>query len=406
MEKKHVLVVGAISLPHQHLIELNCRISWFWTKSDRKAPSKEDNDRCDNILIHHPDTSTDTLVEFAKVMHAADPFDAVVAFHDDGQKVALAITDALGMDYFISKQALENTSNKPLMRQILQQHQLNSVPFKIASQFSDIQQFFAQHPSVNKIITKPEDGTGSEGVASVTRDDIQNHSADSFSWLQYPLLLEAFVEGREFSVEGVSLNNQHHIIAITEKFKHPGSYMESGHLVPARLSDDEQEAIISYCRDALNALEVDHCLTHSEIILGEQGPVLIETHTRGGGDHIWDLVTTHTGVDLIALSARLHLGLPVSDELLTPVVNQDKHAAVRFMIQQPSTAPIKAIDGLETAKAIEDIENIFVTFNCGEYLPEVKHSFDRAVAVLATATTADAALAAADKALNTVTFQF
>ena len=48
--------------------------------------------------------------------------------------------------------------------------------------------------------------------------------------------------------------------------------------------------------------------THTEIVLTESGPRLIETHLRFGGDSIWDLVTDATGVDLVKNQWRQMIG--------------------------------------------------------------------------------------------------
>ena len=55
----------------------------------------------------------------------------------------------------------------------------------------------------------------------------------------------------------------------------------------------------------LEALGVDRGLLHTEVILDDAGAAhVVETHLRGGGDMILDLVRSSTGLDLTELYVR------------------------------------------------------------------------------------------------------
>jgi hypothetical protein len=118
------------------------------------------------------------------------------------------------------------------------------------------------------------------------------------------VLAERFHEGPQYSVEAFSQAAEHAVVAITRKYSDRESMVELGHVLPAPLNDDTQATIRDYVVRMLDALGVEFGPTNTEIVLAADGPRIIETHLRVGGDDIFDLVKDATGVDLVDLQVR------------------------------------------------------------------------------------------------------
>jgi len=405
MVKKHALVIGAISVPHANLIRHGYEITWLLEKNARRHITPAESGRCKNIYNYDPGNGAEFICRLSELINAQHKVDVVMAFHDDAQILASRIAAQLQLPFKLSESAVENTRNKVVMRQILENNRISSVPFMLAATTDELLNFVQSTSGYSKFIAKPIAGTGSEGIVEIDTKAMDIYVLhDLLANLQYPVIAEVFVEGREFSIEAVTYEGQHHIIAITEKFKHPGTYMESGHLVPARIDSSEDKLMRDYVAICLSSLGVNFGLSHSEVILADTGPVLIETHTRGGGDRIADLVKIHTGVDLFEISTRLGLGYALKSADIQPLEN-GPHACIRFLVQDQGAAEIMAIHGVEAARALCGLVDVSVSLSVGDPLPEVRHSFDRAAFAIASAATAEVALDTAQRAIDAISFE-
>ncbi len=162
------------------------------------------------------------------------------------------------------------------------------------------------------LIVKPTDRSGSRGVTiSQNHDDlllnIQRAIDESF---EKKAIVETFIEGSEYSVESISQNGIHTILAITEKITSgPPYFVELEHHQPAGLDEDLKFQIYYTVKKGLNALEIKNGAAHSEIKINDKGIFLIEIGARMGGDFIGShLVPLSTGYDYLKNIIQVSLG--------------------------------------------------------------------------------------------------
>ncbi len=395
---KHILVIGGIRESHDQLLRAECKITWFVQKDSMMA--NDQNRSYLQMLVFAADTAVDMLIGIARAIHEITPFDGICAFHDAQQITALAIAKVLDLRFDYQLQTLENTRNKYAMRKVLSQAGLCSVSASIVDNDDQVVAFLATNPEPQRFIAKPIDGTGSLGVSSLSRQQLNDIAANR---LRYPCLLEVFVTGKEYSIEAFSEQDRHHVIAITEKFKDERTFIESGHLVPARLAPEMAVKITKYVQDCLTALGISCGPTHSEIIVNSDEIFFIETHTRVGGDQIPLLVEMATGINLYQLSAWQVLDIAFEADCFTQV-DTTRYASIQFMLQSAKDQPISVVRGIALATQMAEVEQVNVRYKVGDLLPPVKHSFDRAASVIAVSETGDKAINAATSALDNITF--
>jgi len=148
------------------------------------------------------------------------------------------------------------------------------------------------------LIVKPADRSGSRGITLVNNEAelekaIKRALEES---LKKSIIIEKFVVGKEYSVEMLSWQGNHHFIQITEKeTTGPPFFVEKSQHQPAPLSEDVKQNIIDLVTKSLDALKVTYGASHSEIIITSKGNIYItEIGARMGGDYI--------GSDLVFLS--------------------------------------------------------------------------------------------------------
>lgn len=208
------------------------------------------------------------------------------------------------------------------------------------------------------IIVKPADRSGSRGITKVHEADelseaVARAAAESFNG---NVLVEEFARGREFSVEYISWEGKHSFLAITEKFTNGSPhYIETGHLQPARISDDLAAAVCEVVEHALDSLGVEYGASHSEVKVDDAGNIkIIEIGSRMGGDCIGShLVQLSTGYDFVGAVIDVALGVEpprLGPSQPTRAGRCERAAAVRFVFEPED---VRAIEALEQDGRVE-----------------------------------------------------
>ena len=125
------------------------------------------------------------------------------------------------------------------------------------------------------LIIKPADAFSSRGVIKVNNFKelkLNEKFTRSFS-SDGSLILEEFIDGKEYSVESLTFDGKTHIIQYTEKIITEYPYtVEMGHIQPADLSKNEKLKIDRIVVNAIKALKLDNCATHTELMMTKSGP--------------------------------------------------------------------------------------------------------------------------------------
>ena len=99
------------------------------------------------------------------------------------------------------------------------------------------------------------------------------------------MIAEAVLSGSEFSVEAMSVDGRHEILAITGKLTTgEPEFVELGHWQPAELRSDQRDAVVNRTVEILDAIGHRTGPSHTEVMVDGPNIGLIETHTRFGGD--------------------------------------------------------------------------------------------------------------------------
>ena len=210
-------------------------------------------------------------------------------------------------------------------------------------------------------------------------------------------MVERCISGTEVSVEGMTVNGKTHILAITDKMvTEPPYFVELGHSETALLEDAEKVRIEDVARAAIEAVGIVNGPSHTEIMITDSGPMVIEIAARLGGDYITSrLVPLSTGFDMVGASVELALGMPVD----FPPPKQDG-SAVRFIVSDTGV-----ISDIKIDSAIYDLpgfEELELYKKSGDAISEPHSSNDRVGHVIRTGPDALSARETAEKALSMI----
>lgn len=229
-------------------------------------------------------------------------------------------------------------------------------------------------------IMKPADNSGSRGVVLVKNAD-ELAAAYSYSYEHShggAVLVEEYLEGNEVSVEVIINKGKAHILEVTDKLTTGNPYfVEMGHSQPSKFVGADLKAIHLLAEKAVAAVGIKDGPAHVEIMVTQNGPVMIELGARMGGDCITThLVPLSTGIDMIKATIDISLGN-------VPDLEQKQHygSAIRYFNVPCGT--IQSINGVEEAVKLEGIKEIFITKQIGEKSTRIRSSVDRVGMVIA-----------------------
>lgn len=117
------------------------------------------------------------------------------------------------------------------------------------------------------------------------------------------------------SVEGATVDGRHRLLAVTDRFPVEPPVLETGMSFPTCLDRQQELSVQAVTERALDAVGLDQGLSHTEVMLTADGPVVIEVNARVGGALPY-LFPLAGGPDLFAVGALASMGvLPQEVEL-------------------------------------------------------------------------------------------
>lgn len=287
----------------------------------------------------------DTILEECKKIRP----DAVVTIASDLANITVQyLAKNLGLPCN-SDECIEISTNKFLMRCAFKEAGVGTPYFATVASANELETDKFTFP----VIVKPTDRSGSRGITKVLdksqlEDAIKASVEQSF---EKKAIVEEYIDGPEYSCECISFKGQHTMLAITKKFTTGAPhFIETGHMEPAKLSDDMIDQVRCEIFKGLNALKIKFGASHSEFRITPEGKVrIIEIGSRMGGDCIGsDLVRLSTGYDFVKMVIETASG---QEPDLTPV-KEPEYAAIRFVFGK------KDVDILEKIKR-EAPESLF-----------------------------------------------
>jgi biotin carboxylase len=405
---EHVLVVGSgRDLPARvrravpgTKTSVICRLEFV-------AKLRELTEHARVIAVRH-DAPDEEWVALARAAHELHPFTRIATFGESDQDRCAVIGEALGIATH-SPRTVELVHDKHAMRVRLRETGIDSTASAVVADLDTLSTFVGEHGF--PCVVKPVAGSGSEGVALV-RQESQLASAFERAGGRFEglpdagVLVEQFHEGPQFSVEAFSERGDHQVVAITRKFSDPTTFVELGHVAPADITSQQHKEVEYYVERVLDALGVEFGATHTEIVLGEAGPRVIETHIRMGGDEIPALALDATGVDLAECVVRQLVGERVLADIRAGLDEElPAQCSAIWFVAAPVAGVLADVSGLDEAGNTEGVTEVKLLVDPGSTIGPLESSDSRVAYVRAVGKTADLAVNSARKATSHLEFQ-
>ena len=343
-----------------------------------------------------------STIDIPAVVKAAEKHkvDGVMTLASDmPMRSVAAVSKELGLVGIDDDTALKAT-NKAEMRKALFEC---GVPIPQFFKVSNIEEYMAAVEKLDGIfIVKPADNSGSRGIYKVEdvtdRETVKNAYYYSREYSRNgDVVVEEFMSGPEVSVETLTVDGTCHIIQITDKLTLGAPhFVEMGHSQPTKLDNETADKISEITKAANRAVGITSGPSHTEIIVTEEGPKIVELGARLGGDCITThLVPLSTGIDMVECCIRIALGEKPDIER-----KWNRGSAIRYFNQRSGV--VKSIKGIEEAKNIDGVKQISIVHGVGEKVSEITESGSRIGFVIAGKNTAEEAISVCKEALSSI----
>ena len=232
--------------------------------------------------------------------------DAIVTAATDKPLVMMArVAEKYGFPFYSVETAQWSTDKFQMKQRFIE----GGVPYakgRLVKSVSEVEGF--EYP----VIIKPRDNSGSRGVKLCrSKDELKASMSEAFEVSKLDtVLVEEFIEGSEYSIEGLHYDCKSEVIQFTEKKTTEYPYnVELGHKQPANLTDEQKDAIRDIVAKIGKAMKYENCPSHTELKINERGIFVIETSPRLGGDYITStLVPLSTGINMEDQLLHIALG--------------------------------------------------------------------------------------------------
>jgi carbamoylphosphate synthase large subunit len=219
--------------------------------------------------------------------------------------------------------------NKYDMQEALRAAGLKAIAQHIARDAAGAAAWAAQH-GIWPVVVKPVDSAGADGVRFCeTPEEVLEASnailgrPNRLGLDNSSVLVQERLTGQQYFINGVSISGHH---VITEIWQDDKILVEGAGLICEKetlldAAGPVQDILTDYLRKALDVLGVQEGPSHSELMLTDKGPVLIETAARMQGTILHEAVVAAIGESHVTLTAeryadpeafRRRVGLPYS----------------------------------------------------------------------------------------------
>jgi len=255
------------------------------------------------------------------------------------------------------------------------------------------------------LVCKPIDGYASRGVCKCdNKADLEKFITEARAFSSDgSVILEEFMEGKEFNAEGVCFQGRPYVYALVEKISDPFPYtVEMGHIIPPAISEEDKAQLGNLASKAARALGLENGAFNIELKLEKGEARIVEVNGRLAGDFIIShLLKPSTGLDMEEAVVDIALGREPVFEHNKP----DNCGIVRFF-NLPAGKRIIKVPDLEATIRQRNLIWAKSFYAVGDLVPAVTHMGQRSGFVILMAPNREAMFRATDDAIREIVAGF
>lgn len=293
--------------------------------------------------------------------------DAVLAVDDSGVELAALLAERLGLPGN-SARAVRRVRDKLAFRRLLREQNFLCPAFHHLPSGAEPGKLILEVKF--PVVVKARRLSGSRGVIRADDAESLNRAVNWVRTIQsradrdaeeLGLVIEEFIPGREYALEGLLERGELITLALFDK-PDPldGPYFEETlYVTPSRLPEALQDRIREEVARACRAAELTTGPVHAEVRVNDRGVWILEVAARSIGG-LCGRVLTHTlGMSLEELNLRHAVAEPLA-------VAGESGAAGVMMIPIPRRGIYRGLEGLDAARSVPGITEVAIAVEPGQ----------------------------------------
>jgi biotin carboxylase len=265
----------------------------------------------------------DDIVAAARAWHAEEHFDGVITFSESAVITVAAVAEALGLPG-VGVAAARCSRNKYLMRQAYERAGAAIPRYRFVPEMDDA--LAAAEEFGYPVILKPTMGAGSHFVFKVDDAEqmverfeqaskgIQNmfwvvSEADGIDLGPQGLLVESFLDGREYLIEAVAWDDEVYLGSVVDRITvEGGTFDDDVHSAPTSLGPEDLAKVHAVVKAAAHGQGLRSSVMHAEVRFHRGEPHMLEIAARVGGGGLDEIARLTAGHDPIRAVVDIGLG--------------------------------------------------------------------------------------------------
>ena len=321
--------------------------------------------------------ATIMALHFDRPVQAADTvlreiggnLDAVLAVDDSGVELAALLSERLGLPGNPAH-AVRRVRDKLAFRRLLREREFLCPEFHHLPTGEDPRKLFPELKF--PVVVKARRLSGSRGVI---RADDSEELMRAVNWAraiqsradrdaqELGLIIEDFIPGREYALEGTLERGELTTLALFDKpDPMDGPYFEETlYITPSRLPEALQDCIHEDVARACRVAGLAAGPVHAEVRVNDQGVWILEVAARSIGGLCGRVLIHFLGMSLEELILRQAVAEPL------PIAGEGGAAGV-MMMPIPRRGIYHGLEGLAAAQAVPGVTGVAITVQPGEII--------------------------------------
>jgi biotin carboxylase len=221
-------------------------------------------------------------------------------------------------------------------------------------------------------ILKPTGASGSKGIFKLENSDDMESAFLKLQRIAQPdydpvfrqfgpeFIVEEYVEGHEYSIEGFVSNGKVEVICVIDKLTTEPYHLEYRHITPPCLEENAMNSLTQNTIKVVKTLGLSQCAFHLEAKLSPKGFKLIEVAARPAGGYLSShLIPLSTGIDFFKGVVKVSLG-----EELSLVPQKKLFSGIRFILAEEE-GTFKGIQNMDQIISHANVEHLFLEQTIG-----------------------------------------
>ncbi len=307
--------------------------------------------------------------------------DAVVTDQTDiAVPTVAAVAEAIG-SRTIGVDKAQLFTNKFKMREYCQESGFNAIQYRLCEEVEDALEFYETLGKT--IIIKPLDAQSSRGVYVIhSKEELVEKFEQSkmFSSDGKYVIAERYIQGTEFTIDGVMVGGKHYTTAISEKAHYDYNPTIAKSLLFTYDNDRfDYQQLRKQHDELIDSTGLSFGLTHAEYKFENGEFYLIEMAARGGGTKISSDISPYvSGVDSYEILINDVLENKVEEVNYEKIAqNKEKCAILEFLDIESNGKAITSIMGQEEIRNIPEVIEFQLEFKAGDIIQKAEDDRSR-----------------------------